>query len=67
MEQFFSEYWPHVIAVVTAVSAVARVVITKLPATAKYLKYVSVIVDVILLAGKAVKHAKEKSQTGSRR
>jgi hypothetical protein len=60
MEQFFVDYWPHILAVITTASAVAKLIITRFPQTAKYLKYVAAVVDIIIYAGKVVKNAKAK-------
>lgn len=62
MDQFFTDTWPQLIGAIMALSAAARLIISKFPQAAKYLRYVAVIVDVFLFAGKAIKNARQETK-----
>lgn len=68
METFFSDYWPHIAGVITLVSTTAALVVKRFPPTVKYLKYLTVVMDIVMFTGKAVKNVAQKrtnSKTGS--
>ena len=64
MDQFLTEYWPFTVAMVTAFSAVAKVVIGKFPSTKPYLYWLTPLASALGVVGRGIK---SKVKPGSKR